>query len=137
MRRIAFLVVTISLAASASAQKRGLLPQDYYKEVTVGDVATSPTGEYVAFTVTTVVEKDNKRHREIWMQRLKNGAPDGKPFRFTDPTEESSGPVWAPDGSAIAFTSKRGKDSNSIWFARVTAPGGEAHHLEGVRGTPV
>ena len=126
----------LSLAASASAQKRGLVPQDYYKEVTVSEVATSPSGDYVAFTVTTVVEKENKRHREIWMQRLKNGAPDGKPFRFTDPTEESSGASWAPDGSAIAFTSRRGKDTNSIWFARVTAPGGEAHHVDGVTGTP-
>ena len=51
----------------------------------------SPPGDHVAFTVTTVVEKDNRRHREVWVQRLKAGAPDGKPFRFTDPTREASG----------------------------------------------
>src|SRR5688572_1283599 len=112
----------------AHAEHRGLLPQDYYKEVTVGEVAMSPAGDAVAFTVTTVVEKENKRHREIWLQRLKNGAPDGAPLRLTDPTEDSSGPRWAPDGSAIAFTSRRGKDPNSLWFVRVTAPGGEAFH---------
>jgi dipeptidyl aminopeptidase/acylaminoacyl peptidase len=136
MNRLAVCLSLLALASPALAQKRGLQPQDYYKEVTVGDVATAPTGDYVAFTVTTVVEKENKRHREIWMQRLKNGAPDGKPFRFTDPTEESSGASWAPDGTAIAFTSRRGKDTNSIWFARVAAPGGEAHHVDGVMGTP-
>ena len=136
-RLISFAVCALlSLPALTAAQKRGLIPQDYYKEVTVNEVATSPAGDYVAFTVTTVVEKDNKRHREIWMQRLKNGAPDGKPFRYTDPTEESSGTRWAPDGSAIAFTSRRGKDTNNIWFARMTAPGGEAHHVEGVAGPP-
>jgi dipeptidyl aminopeptidase/acylaminoacyl peptidase len=137
MRRVTAVVVVLAIVAPAYAQKRGLLPQDYYKEVTVGEVAMSPAGSAVAFTVTTVVEKDNKRHREIWMQRLQNGAPDGQPFRFTDPTEDSSGPRWAPDGSAIAFTSRRGKDTNSIWFARVTAPGGEAFHVTGVAGPPV
>jgi dipeptidyl aminopeptidase/acylaminoacyl peptidase len=137
MIRLAVCLAFLALASPALAQKRGLLPQDYYKEVTVSEVATSPAGDYVAFTVTTVVEKENKRHRELWMQRVKNGAPDGKPFRFTDPTEESSGASWAPDGSALAFTSRRGKDKNSTWFARMTAPGGEAHHVDGVTGTPV
>jgi dipeptidyl aminopeptidase/acylaminoacyl peptidase len=138
MHRLIPLVVCglLSLPASTSAQKRGLIPPDYYKEVTVSEVATSPAGDYVAFTVTTVVEKDNKRHREIWMQRLKNGAPDGKPFRFTDPIEESSGARWAPDGNAIAFTSRRGKDTNNVWFVRMTAPGGEAYHVDGVAGPP-
>ncbi len=138
MRRALIALLVVSLVpATALAQKRGLLPADYYKEVTVGDTAVSPDGALVAFTVTTIVEKDNKRHREIWMARLKGGAPDGTPFRFTDPTQESSGPRWSPDGQTLAFTSRRGKDTNSIWFARVTAPGGEAYHIPGVTGSPL
>ncbi|MDP1572381.1 MAG: S9 family peptidase [Vicinamibacterales bacterium] len=131
------LAVLLALAADAVAQSRGLLPADFYKEVAVSDVAVSPTGAFVAFTATTVVEKDNRRHRTVWLQRLRDGQPEGTPFQFTDPTEDSSAPVWSPDGARLAFTSRRGSDDNTTWFARVTAPGGEAHHIEGVEGTPV
>ena len=134
MRRLVFVLLAVALVpAATAAQKRGLLPADYYKEVTSGEAAVSPDGTLVAFTVTTIVEKDNKRHREIWMARV----ADRSPFRFTDPTYESSGPRWAPDGQTLAFTSRRGKDTNSIWFTRVTAPGGEAFRIEGVTGSPI
>ncbi|MEE8146541.1 MAG: hypothetical protein V3T24_02960, partial [Longimicrobiales bacterium] len=134
----ATLVVAVGLAASAlSAQQRGLRPDDYYDLVTVGDVAVSPLGDLVAFTVTRIVEAENKRHREVWMQALENGRPDGPPYRFTDPTEDSHSPSWALDGSMLAFTSRRGADANSSWFVRVRGPGGEASHIDGVRGSPV
>ncbi|MCC7125348.1 MAG: S9 family peptidase, partial [Acidobacteria bacterium] len=121
----------------AVAQKRPLVPTDYYRQVNVAEAAVAPSGALVAFTVTTIVEKENRRHREIWIQRLKDGASDGAPVRFTDPTLEASGPVWSPDSTVLAFTSRRGKDPNPIWFARVVAPGGEAYHIDGVTGTPV
>ena len=139
MRRIIVSLVcsTILLASSATAQQRGFQPQDYYRLVDTRDVQISPAGDLLAFTVTTVVEDENERHREIWMQRLKAGRPDGEPFRFTDPTRESTSPRWSPDGSVLSFTSRRGDESNSVWFARVTAPGGEAYQIDGVDASPV
>jgi dipeptidyl aminopeptidase/acylaminoacyl peptidase len=113
------------------------VPEDYYDLVTVSDVAVSPAGQFVAFTVTTVVEEDNARHREIWLQPLRNGRPDGEAFPITDPTAESSSPSWSPDGSLLSFSSDRGDDPNPVWFLRVDGPGGEAFHIEGVEGTPV
>ena len=44
--------------ATAAAQNRGLLPTDFYNEIGVGEVAISPDGALVAFTVTTVDEDD-------------------------------------------------------------------------------
>ncbi len=135
-RSVLLLVLTLGLAGMTFAQERGVLPQDYYRMTFVGDVEVSPQGDLVAFSVTTVVEEKNTRHREIWLQRLERGQPVGRPFRFTDPTAESSSPSWSPDGSLLAFSSRRGDDSNSVWFARVTAPGGEAFHLPGVDAMP-
>lgn len=121
----------------AGAQKAGYAPERYYQLVGVGEVAVSPPGNWVAFTVTTVVEEDNRRHREVWLQPLSGGRPDGQAFRATSPTEESSGPRWSPDGALLAFSSSRGGDPNPIWFLRVDRPGGEAFHVEGVEGPPV
>ena len=121
----------------AGAQKAGYAPERYYQLVGVGEVAVSPPGDWVAFTVTTVVEEDNRRHREVWLQPLSGGRPDGQAFRATSPTEESSGPRWSPDGALLTFSSSRGGDPNPIWFLRVDRPGGEAFHVEGVEGPPV
>lgn len=132
------LLCAAAAGGPAAAQTRGLLPADYYAEVGVGEAAISPDGGLVAFTVTTVVEAENRRHREIWMQELRNGRPEGQPFRFTDPTREASGPRWSPDGRTLGFQSPRGEDgADATWFARVAFPGGEAHRIAGVRGAPV
>ena len=85
VRTTAMLVIAwLTLAAApGAAQNRGLQPTDFYSEVGVGEVAISPDGALVAFTVTTVNEEDNRRHREVWMQELRAGGPEGEPFRFT------------------------------------------------------
>ena len=137
MRRVSLALVIVLLAAAAAhAQTRGLSPTDYYRMTFVGNTEISPTGDLVAFVVTTINEEDNKRHREIWLQRLHDGRPEGELFRFTDPTEESTNPRWSPDGTILSFTSRRGEDKNNVWFMRVTAPGGEAYHIEGVDAAP-
>jgi len=133
-----FLLVLLSIAQSPlTGQDRGFQPEDYYNIVSVSQVALSPAGDFVAFTVATVMEEENARHREIWLQPLRNGRPDGDAFRITDPTAESSDPSWSPDGSLLSFSSKRGDDNNNVWFLRVDGPGGEASHIDGVEGTPI
>ena len=133
-------IVCLILAPTvAAAQHRGLLPTDFYDEVGVGEVALSPDGALVAFTVTTVSEDENRRHREVWLQELRGGRPEGEPFRFTDPTREARAPRWSHDSRVLSFQSRRGEgdDAGSTWFARVTFPGGEAYQIEGVDAAPV
>lgn len=132
------LIVGIFLftAVQVSAQQ-GIIPEDYYKTVFVSQTEISPSGNYVAFTKTTINVEENARHSEVWMQKLTDGQPDGEPFRFTDPTVQSSNPRWSPDGTLLGIQSRRGDDENSIRFLRVTAPGGEAFTIEGVDRTPV
>ncbi len=126
-----------SSARSQPARRRGLLPQDYYREVTVGDVAVSPNGTTVAFTVTTVLEQQNRRHREVWIERLRAASPDGPPVRVSNPAAESSAPQWSPDGSTLSFTSERNRDTLDVWFVTVGSTIGEAHNLPGVDAPPV
>ena len=131
------LALIAGLASPLMAQERGFQPTDYYRIVGVSEPAMSPTGAYVAFTVTRVIEAENRRHREVWLQPLSGGRPDGEAIRFSDPTSEASGPRWSPDGRLLSFRSSRGDDPNPIWFLRVDGPGGEAFHIEGVEGAPV
>ena len=130
-------VLWAAMAWPTSAQQRGFQPADYYDLVNVGDVAVSPEGDLVAFTVTRILEEENRRLREVWMQALENGGPTGDPYRFTAPTWDSFAPRWSPDGALLSFTSQRGDEDNSTWFVRVSGPGGEAFRIEGVRGAPV
>ena len=129
--------VLLATTPGPATAQRGLQPTDYYDLVTVGEVAVSPDGDLVAFTVTRILEEENSRRREIWMQSLENGRPAGEPYSFTTPTGDSYAPRWSPDGSLLSFTSRRGDDDNTTWFVRVSGPGGEAFHIEGVRGAPV
>ena len=131
------LAVVVAAASPLAGQQRGFQPTDYYRIVGVSEPAMSPTGAYVAFTVTRVVEEENRRHREVWLQPLSGGRPDGQAFRFSEPTSESSAPAWSPDGRLLSFRSTRGDDPNRIWFLRVDGPGGEAFHIDGVEGAPV
>ena len=133
--RVCCALLTLCIHAGAD-EKRGLLPTDFYSEVGVGQAAVSPNGKLVAFTVTTILEEDNKRHRELWIQALRNGQPQGDSYRFTSPTEESSSPRWSPDSTVLSFQSSRDDDENDTWFIRVTAPGGEAYRIEGVDSAP-
>ncbi len=135
-RRTAILVLLWIFHAPLAGQGRGFQPEDYFSIVSVSQVAVSPTGDFVAFTVGTVVEEENTRHQEIWLQPLRNGRPDGDAFPITNPTAESSAPSWSPDGVLLSFSSKRGEDPNTVWFLRVEGPGGEAFHIDGVEGAP-
>jgi dipeptidyl aminopeptidase/acylaminoacyl peptidase len=135
-------IITLSCALlllplAAAAQQRGVLPQDYYRMTFIGDVEVAPDGGFVAFTVTTVDEQENRRRRAVWLQPLRGGQPAGEAFRFTEPTNDASAPRWSPDGALLSFTSRRGRDPNTTWFARVRGPGGEAFRIEGVAGPPV
>lgn len=132
MRRNIFAVLALLLVATPlSAQKRAFTPADWYKLTTVSDAALSPDGSRVAFTVTTVNEKENKRHSEVWVVP----ASGGEPMRFTSPGVESSSPWWSPDGSLLLFTSRRpgGEGRGNTWALRMDRPGGEAFQAEGYR----
>ncbi|MDB4914310.1 MAG: WD40-like beta Propeller containing protein [Gemmatimonadetes bacterium] len=53
--------------AQTTGTPRAFQLADWYKVTTLSAPAMSPSGDRVAFTVTTVREAENKRHNEIWI----------------------------------------------------------------------
>ena len=112
--------------AQQTASARAFQLADWYKLTTVSSPATSPSGDKVAFTLTTVRESENKRHAEVWVVP----ALGGEPQRFTSPSTESSAPRWSPDGRYLFFTSSRAGGKGNTWAIRMDQPSGEAMQLE-------
>jgi dipeptidyl aminopeptidase/acylaminoacyl peptidase len=127
-RSLALLIVAASstLPAQQPAAPRAFQPADWYRLTTVSAPAMSPSGDRVAFTVTTVREAENKRHNEVWVVATAGGEPQ----RFTSPGTESSAPRWSPDGRYLFFTSTRPGGKGSSWAIRMDQPSGEAAQVE-------
>ena len=127
MRTISRALFSLTVAAAAagaqSSTPRAFTPADWYRVTTLSSPAMSPDGRHIAFTVTTVRERENKRHNEVWVVPTAGGDAQ----RFTAPGYESSGPRWSPDGSWLLFSSQRpGGGRGRAWGLRMDQPAGEA-----------
>src|SRR4051812_30375146 len=100
----AFLSVALAVPLTVHAQTRGATAEDYYGFEALGDPRFSPDGSTIAFVVTTVDQKQNRRRSTIW-----SVAADGSggPVALTTAPQSSNSPRWSPDGTAIAFLSAR------------------------------
>ncbi len=114
----ALLLVTPPLAAQQSSGRAFQLG-DWYKVTNLSAPTLSPDGSQAAFTVTTVIEKENRRHTEVWVQSLAGGPA----VRMTSPGTESSNPRWSDDGKTLYFTSTRTGGRGSNWALHMDQPG--------------
>jgi dipeptidyl aminopeptidase/acylaminoacyl peptidase len=121
-------VLLTSHVSLLTSQGRAFTPNDWYRITTVSNPAVSPDGKQIAFTVTTVVAAENKRHSEVWLVP----AAGGEPTRMTSPGVESTNPRWAPDGKLLLFTSTRPGGKGRTWALRMDRPGGEAFEVDSI-----
>ena len=113
---------TADAPAAAARAPRAFQPNDWHKVKQLASPALSPDGRLVAVTVTTVNERENKRHSEVWVVPTAGG----EAVRYTAPGFESSNPRFSPDGKYLLFTSNRPGGRGNTWALRMDAPGGEA-----------
>src|SRR5436853_5740007 len=99
-----FLILAMPLAARQGEGKRGITPEDYYAFEFASDPRLSPDGKLIAYVITTVDQKQNRRHSSVWMI-----SSDGRraAWPMTTSPQTSSAPRWSPDGQYPAFLSTR------------------------------
>jgi dipeptidyl aminopeptidase/acylaminoacyl peptidase len=122
-----FLCLVLS-APSAGAQTRPLRTDDLFALKTVGDPRLSPDGRFVAYTVTTLDQKEDSSDTDIWLAPLEGGPA----LRLTASPKSETSPRFSPDGRYLAFLSDRdGKDAQVFLLDR---RGGEAVKLTELKG---
>jgi dipeptidyl aminopeptidase/acylaminoacyl peptidase len=127
--RLSALVLTVALAAgtmtASPATRAATVPeptqpfsvQDLVRLERISDLAVSPDGKRVAYTLRTTDMDANKGRTAIWLLDVhKHDAPA---VRLTDLAANASSAEWSADGHAIYFLSNR-SGSNQVW--RVKAP---------------
>lgn len=87
----------------------GLTPQDFLRLRAVGDVALSPDGARVAYTV-TLQDGPRRPYSQLFVLTLATN----QTVAFSEGKESSSNPRWSPDGTRLAYSGKVGENSGLI-----------------------
>jgi dipeptidyl aminopeptidase/acylaminoacyl peptidase len=104
-----FLVCFLPLGtALQAAARRGITPEDYFSFQFISDVHLSPDAKLVAYVVTTIDQKKNRRDSSVWLLPVDGSVA---PRRLSAEGFSSNAPRWSPDGKTLAFLSTRSSDA--------------------------
>jgi dipeptidyl aminopeptidase/acylaminoacyl peptidase len=95
------LPLLLSALVSDAADKRPVTPEDYLQFASVADPQVSPDGNYVAYTVTRVETKANRRISDIWLAGI-DGREAPRPYVSS---QSATSPRWSARG--LGFISAR------------------------------
>jgi dipeptidyl aminopeptidase/acylaminoacyl peptidase len=128
--QILLLIVICLLAVGAALQaadRRGITQEDYFSFQFISDAHLSPDAKLVAYVVTTIDQKKNRRDSSIWLLPVDGSAT---PRRLSAEGFSSNAPRWSPDGKTMAFLSARSSDAtgsdapkSQIYLLPMTAAG--------------
>lgn len=106
-----FLLLGLAGSNAMRAQtKRGITSEDYFSFQFIGDPQLSPDGTAVAYELTVVDQKKNRRESSIWLVATDSSTT---PRRLSAEGFNSHAPRWSPDGKTLASLSARYSDSSA------------------------
>src|SRR6202050_5938847 len=122
-RRLFLVSIAILLVGSTvrATDERGITPEDYFEFQFISDPHISPDGKSVAYVLTVIDQKKNRREPSIWL--VPADGSEAPPLISADGFN-STAPRWSPDGKTLAFLSTRVLTGN----AEPAAATGEASH---------
>ncbi|MGC2106684.1 MAG: S9 family peptidase [Candidatus Acidiferrum sp.] len=105
-----FTFVLFACLSSHAQSKRGVTPEDYFSFQFAGDPHISPDGKMVAYVLTLIDKKKNRRGSSIWLVPSDGSS---SPRRLSAEGASSNSPRWSPDGKTLAFLSARVSDADA------------------------
>lgn len=123
-RLVVFLLLALSVAVSASAQKRVLTPADLWTIKRLGSPQLSPDARLIVFTQQEWSLEKNSSSTNLWLVEVATG----RVRRLTTAQASDGSPAWSPDGSRLAFVSRRGGDEAAALYV-IAVDGGEAEKV--------
>src|SRR6059058_3990848 len=124
--RLSSLSAVLVLAPLALAQQpapRAITIDDYFQIREVRDPQMSPDAKWVAYSIKTVLLKEDKEEERIWIVPTAGGDP----LALTADGVSSAHARWRPDGKFLAFLSARDEGKTQVWL--LNRLGGDAERL--------
>jgi len=106
--------------------KKRVAVDDLYRIQFLREIALSPDGKQVAYTVEWMNKKKNKYFNNLYVVRN-----DGKIRQYIRGEKNIKNPQWSPDGKLISFVLTE-KEEQNIWA--IPSDGGEAYAITKTKG---
>jgi len=107
-------------------RKKYVSIDDLYKIEFLREIALSPDGKKIAYTVEWLDRQKNKYYSNLYM-----AGDDGKTRHFIRGKKDIKNIRWSPDGESISFVLTE-KDKQDLWA--IPAEGGEAYAITDANG---
>jgi dipeptidyl aminopeptidase/acylaminoacyl peptidase len=103
---------TTNVAATADMAAQPFGVQDLVRLQRISDLAASPDGRRIAYTLRTTDMDANKGRTAVWVMDSRN--PAAAPVRLSDLAGNANSAQWSTDGQSVYYLSNR-SGLNQVW----------------------
>lgn len=121
------LIAAVLLSFGAGADAAPFTVEDMVRLERIAEIAASPDGKRVAYTLRSTDMEANKGRTSIWLLDADKRAAAAR--RLTDLSANSNAAEWSADGRFIYFLSNR-SGTVQVWRVAADAPAGGVHNFD-------